>query len=404
MPSLDFKGKQLVYAHHLTVAVRPLEVDVAKSLPPDGELPSLGDNLIIHGDNLHALKALLPHYAGKVNCIYIDPPYNTGNEGWAYNDNVNSPLMQEWLKDKRPVNGEDLERHDKWLCIMWPRLQLLKELLADDGVIFISIDDNEQHHLRMMMDEVFGGGNFVALISWQGMDTVKNDAKHFSSNSEFIMCYAKQIALSKIAGFKKTEKHRKPYKNRDNDPRGPYLLTPLHAKSGTESNIYEFRFPNGQIWTPPTGCYQRYSKRRLAQLVKDKRIWLDPNGMKTPQRKTYLSEVSDRMRPHTFWRHEDFGSTRQANAELRGILGRGEFENPKPQKLVRAIVDLVADKNALILDSFAGSGTTAHAVLALNREDGGNRRFILVECEDYADTHHRRARPPCYTRCSEGER
>ena len=151
MPTLDFN-----YAHHLTVPSRTIEPDARKSLLPKGSKPSLDDNLIIHGDNLHALKALMPRYAGKTKCIYLDPPYNTGNEGWIYNDNVNSPMMQEWLKDKSPVDGEDLERHDKWLCMMWPRLQLLGELLAGDGVIFISIDDNEQHCLRMVMDEIFG--------------------------------------------------------------------------------------------------------------------------------------------------------------------------------------------------------------------------------------------------------
>ena len=152
MPTLDFKGKQHIYAHHLTVPYRPLVPDAARSL----NAADVDDNLIIHGDNLHALKALLPRYAGKVKCIYIDPPYNTGNEGWVYNDNVNSPLMKEWFKHQSPVDGEDLERHDKWLCMMWPRLHLLKELLSDDGVIFVSIDDNEQHHLRMLMDEIFG--------------------------------------------------------------------------------------------------------------------------------------------------------------------------------------------------------------------------------------------------------
>ena len=162
MPTLEFKGKQHIYAHHLTVPYRPLVPDPAKSLNPAGA----DDNLIIHGDNLHALKGLLPRYAGRVKCIYIDPPYNTGNEGWAYNDKVNSPLMKEWLH--QTVDSEDLERHDKWLCMMWPRLQLLKELLADDGVIFISIDDNEQHHLRMLIDEVFGETNFIASFVWEG--------------------------------------------------------------------------------------------------------------------------------------------------------------------------------------------------------------------------------------------
>ncbi|MDA8014945.1 MAG: site-specific DNA-methyltransferase [Gammaproteobacteria bacterium] len=385
MPTLEFKGKQIIYAHHLTVPVRALDAHPAKSFPPQKSPPELDGNLIIHGDNLHALKALLPRYAGRVHCIYIDPPYNTGNEKWIYNDNVNSPQMRDWLKGKNPVDGEDLERHDKWLCMMWPRLHLLRELLAEDGVIFVSIDDNEQHRLRLVMDEIFGEENFLAQISWQGMDTIKNDAKYFSSNSEFINCYAKNLESSKIAGFQKTEKQRKVYSNKDNDPRGPYLLTPLHAKSGTEKNVYEFRFPNGQLWKPPAGRYPVYSQATLKRLIKEKRLWLDPAGKKVPQKKTYLSEVGDRMRPHTFWRYEDFGSTRQANAELRAILGRGEFANPKPSKLVRAVIDLVAKEDSIILDSFAGSATTAHAVLALNKSDGGNRKFILVECENYAD-------------------
>ncbi len=294
--------------------------------------------------------------------------------------------MKAWLKDNKPVDGEDLERHDKWLCMMWPRLHLLKELLSDDGVIFVSIDDNEQHHLRMLMDEVFGEHNFLAKIAWQGMDTIKNDARFFSTNSENVLVFARDIDKAEILGFPKTEKQRKTYKNYDNDPRGDYLLTPLHAKSGTEASLYEYVFPNGQNWKPPRGAYPRYSVASLQKLVVERRIYLDPQGKRTPQRKTYWHETSSRMRPHTFWPYEAFGSTRQANAELRGILGRGEFENPKPSRFVRACVDLVTSEDSIVLDSFAGSGTTAHAVLALNKEYGGNRKFILVECEDYADT------------------
>ena len=180
MPTLDFKGKQHIYAHHLTVPYRPIEPDESRSCNPS----SADDNLIIHGDNLHALKALLPRYANRIKCIYIDPPYNTGNEKWCYNDNVNSPLMQEWLTENSPVDNEDLERHDKWLCMMWPRLHLLRELLAEDGVIFISIDDNEQHHLRMLMDEIFGDTNFVTNIIWQKKFSPQNDAKYFSDNRQ----------------------------------------------------------------------------------------------------------------------------------------------------------------------------------------------------------------------------
>lgn len=174
MPTLDFKGKQFVYAHHLTVPFRQLNIDAKKSLPKDGKA-SVDDNLIIHGDNLHALKALLPVYAGKVDCIFIDPPYNTGNEGWCYNDNVNAPLMREWLKDSaNPVDKEDLERHDKWLCMMWPRLALLRELLADSGVLFVTIDHNEQHRLREILDELFGEDCFIASIAWQKRTSLKH--------------------------------------------------------------------------------------------------------------------------------------------------------------------------------------------------------------------------------------
>ena len=195
MPSLEFKGKQHIYAHHLTVPYRPLVPDAAKSYPPrtdDVQASSVDQtpdgNLIIHGDNLHALKALLPRYAGRVKCIYIDPPYNTGNENWSYNDNVNSPLMQQWLDENGPVDNEDLERHDKWLCMMWPRLQLLKELLAEDGVIFVSIDDNEQHHLRMLMNEIFGEENFVADFVWNSTKSVTNPALVSIAHTQLSLC------------------------------------------------------------------------------------------------------------------------------------------------------------------------------------------------------------------------
>ena len=187
MPTLDFKGKQHIYAHHLTVPYRPLVPDKYRSCNPTGT----DDNLIIHGDNLHALKALLPRYAGRIKCIYIDPPYNTGNEGWIYNDKVNSPLMKAWLNENSPVDGEDLERHDKWLCMMWPRLHLMRELMREDGVIFVSIDDNEQHHLRLMMDEIFGEANLVAQFIWKKR-TGANDAHNkVSIDHDYVACYSK---------------------------------------------------------------------------------------------------------------------------------------------------------------------------------------------------------------------
>ena len=211
MPTLDFKGKQHVYAHHLTVPYRPLISDSSRSLNP----AEADDNLIIHGDNLHALKALLPRYVGKVKCIYIDPPYNTGNEDWIYNDRVNSSLMKEWFAEQSPVDGEDLERHDKWLCMMWPRLHLLKELLADDGVIFVSIDDNEQHHLRMLMDEVFGEDRFLAEFVWKSRQNRDNrNVTGASIDHEYVLCYGTSIRGDE----RKTDQ----YSNPDNDPRGDW--------------------------------------------------------------------------------------------------------------------------------------------------------------------------------------
>ena len=200
MPSLDFKGKAFVYSHHLSVPFRELVVDAKKSLATPGQPLGLDGNLIVHGDNLEALKALLPVYAGKVDCIYIDPPYNTGNEGWCYNDNVRSPLMREWLKKSaNPVEKEDLERHDKWLCMMWPRLQLLRELLAQDGAIFVSIDDNEVHRLRAMMDEIFGEENFVATFIWRKVDSPNDNKVAITPDHEMILCYgndAEQVGFS----------------------------------------------------------------------------------------------------------------------------------------------------------------------------------------------------------------
>ena len=389
MPTLDFKGKQLVYAHHLSVPARTLEPDARKSLPPKGSKPSLDDNLIIHGDNLHALKALMPRYAGRVNCIYIDPPYNTGNEGWIYNDNVNSPMMQEWLKDKGPVDGEDLERHDKWLCMMWPRLHLLRELLAEDGVIFVSIDDNEQHRLRMVMDEIFGEENFVATAIWQKIFSPKNSAKHFSEDHDFILVYTRDLAQWTPNTLERSESAISRYKNPDNDPRGAWASSDLTARNYYSHGTYEVTSPSGTKFKPSVGNYFRVSPEKFAKLDKEGRIWWGSDGSNMPRLKRYLSDVKEGVVPQTLWLHTDVGHTQDAKKELVSILhfekSEDVFNTVKPKSLVKRILQIASDQNSIILDSFAGSGTTAHAVLALNKEDGGNRKFILVECEDYAD-------------------
>ena len=270
MPTLDFKGKQHIYAHHLTVPYRPLVPDAARSL----NAADVDDNLIIHGDNLHALKALLPRYAGKVKCIYIDPPYNTGNEGWVYNDNANSPLMKEWFNHQSPVDGEDLERHDKWLCMMWPRLHLLKELLSDDGVIFVSIDDNEQHHLRMMMDEIFGTGSFVANIIWHHRKSSQNDID-VSLSHNHILCYAlDRPSFSFNAGDVDESK----FSNPDNDPRGPWVADPMDAPGIRENLTYEVVHGNGTVYLPPEGRHWRFTIRRFRDALEDNRVVFGRTG------------------------------------------------------------------------------------------------------------------------------
>ena len=352
----------------------------------DFDAESTDGNLIIHGDNLHALKALLPRYAGRVKCIYIDPPYNTGNEGWVYNDKVNSPLMRQWMRENSPVDNEDLERHDKWLCMMWPRLQLLKELLSDDGAIFVSIDDNEQHHLRAIMDEIFGEENFVAGLIWNKKNVVQNDARFVSTNHEYMTCYRKSDALIRFNPLPRTAEANLRYKNPDNDPRGPWQSVALQAKSGTPDSRYVVTFNNGVTWEPPSGTYPKFTKDRLLELYKDNYLYFGKNGQNVPRLKKYLADVMQGMVSNSILAADDVGSTQSATEALNRIMEGSVFSSPKAVGVIQRLLRLVTGPDDIILDSFAGSGTTAHAVLALNKEDGGNRKFILVECEDYADT------------------
>ncbi len=344
-------------------------------------------NLIIHGDNLHALKVLLPIYAGRVKCIYIDPPYNTGNEGWIYNDRVNSPLMRQWLADNKPVDGEDLERHDKWLCMMWPRLHLLRELLSEDGVIFISIDDNEQHHLRAIMDEIFGESNFVETLVWKKKGGASNNVTAVGDIVENIHMYARDVSRLET-NRRVVESARYPY--RDDD--GSYRLQQIVK---TDEGMYrrdtmkfgipipgsdELAYPSeGQRWTSGHTSVMEMLQNDLLQFEKSDRGW-------KVRRKDYFDENDPRTGVYLNLLLES-GSLRTAKNELTRIgFAREAFETPKPTTLIKQLLRIATDPNDIVLDSFAGSGTTAHAVLALNKEDGGNRRFILVECEDYADT------------------
>ncbi len=388
MPTLEFKGKQFVYSHHLSVPFRELKVKPEKSLPTEGHKPSLGDNLIIHGDNLEALKALLPTHAGKIDCVFIDPPYNTGNEGWCYNDNVRSPLMKEWLKKSaNPVDKEDLERHDKWLCMMWPRLNLLHELLHEDGIIFATIDDVETHRLRCLLDEVFGEDCHLATFSWQSKDTPGNNSSGVAETHNYVIAYTKSPGAA-LSLKERNEEQVANYSNPDNDPRKDWLAAPLTRAEFRERDYYPLTSPVGKQVYPPKGSSWRRPPAKMKWLEEDNRIWWGVKGdAEFPMEKKFLTEAKAGVVHQTWWPYEFAGSTRNASAELKEIFnGEKPFDTPKPSKLLTKILELVDDPTAVILDSFAGSGTTAHAVLAANAKDGGNRRFILIECEEYADT------------------
>ncbi len=384
MPTLNFKGKSFVYNHHLAVKYHQL---IPKPELSFTDNVSLHDNLIIHGDNLKALKALLPTYAGKVKCIYIDPPYNTGNEAWIYNDNVNSPMIKDWLG--KVVDKEDLTRHDKWLCMMMPRLKLLKELLKEDGIIFISIDDNEVHHLRVLMQEIFGEDNFIAQLGWQKVYSPKNQSTYFSNDYEFVLCYARDINNAQINLLPRTEEMDKRYKNPDDDPRGDWKSGDLVANEERKEGHYIIKSPKtGKEFDSTLGKHWSYSKDNMQQLLEDNRIYFGRDGNSFPSLKQFLNEVKEGKKASTLLSYKEYGHTDKAKKELKKIFYDSEemvFNTPKPSDLIKNLILLGSNNHDIILDSFAGTGTTAQAVLELNKKDDGNRKFILVEMEDYAN-------------------
>jgi adenine-specific DNA-methyltransferase len=380
MPTLDWIGKDAVVRHHKEVPFRLLETDKKLSCgDPDS------GNLIVEGDNLHALKALLPRYAGKVKCIYIDPPYNTGNEGWVYNDNVKAPEIRKWLGDTVGKEAEDLSRHDKWLCMMYPRLVLLKQFLSEDGAIFVSIDDNEVPSLRILLDEVFGRPNFITTLCWQKIYTVKNSAKHFSEMHDYVAVYARKKTMWSRNLLPRKESAEESYTNRDDDPRGPWTDNALQSRNYYSKGTYSIRCPGGRlIEGPPTGTYWRLEEDKFWELDADKRVWWGKSRNGSPRIKKFRSEAKEGVVPSTWWDHRLAGTNSGAKTELRELLGTASesfFSTPKPPLLVQRMLQLATDTHSVILDSFAGSGTTAHAVLKQNTVDGGNRKFILVEME-----------------------
>jgi adenine-specific DNA-methyltransferase len=362
MPTLNWIGKEAVVNHHRQVPFHLLKdvPDLACGEPGEG-------NLIVQGDNLVALKALLPYYAGQVKCIYIDPPYNTGNENWVYNDNVNSPLMREWLGKVVGKEGETLDRHDRWLCMMYPRLALLRQFLRQDGVILISIDDHEYERLKLTMNETFGAENHVATFIWKRRTaTDSRNLNGISGDHEYIVVYAKNADVWKPNLVPRSEEQDSAYKNRDNDLRGAWKTSDLSARNFYSQGTYEIHCPSGRVIPhPPKGMYWRVSKEKFAELDQDKRIWWGKTGNSIPQLKRFLSEVKQGVVPQTMWFYGDVGHTQDAKKELLQLVefpdSESVFVTPKPTRLIERIVQIATSPGDLVLDSFAGSGTTGHA-------------------------------------------
>lgn len=378
MPTLNWIGREAVINHHNEIPYRLLRCN--------GEL-SVGDsgngNLLVEGDNLEALKALLPYYAGQVKCIYIDPPYNTGNEDWVYSDSVSSPQMRAWLG--KVVGRDDLSRDDKWLCMMYPRLMVLWQFLREDGVIFISIDDNEIANLRLVMNEVFGASNMVAILVWQKRVSPANDAQYFSSDHEYLMVYARSKKAWRPNRLKRSTDQLRNYRNPDNDPRGPWNSVTYTCNKSVEErpNLYHgIENPHtGEVVFPKRTAVWKYDRDTHLRHVEQGLIYWGVDGTsRMPRLKRFLSEVGDVV-PRSVLLYSEYGHTQEARSELLQIIKEVPFTTPKPTRLIRRILQIATDPGDLILDSFAGSGTTGHAVLEMNHEDGGHRRFILVELE-----------------------
>lgn len=443
MPSLNWIGKEKIITHHADVPFRVLEHRYGfNSRYPDSTAPSGTGNKIIHGDNLAALKSLLPEYEGRVDCIYIDPPYNTGNEKWRYNDNVNDTHILRWLGEVVGAEGEDFTRHDKWLCMMYPRLVLLRQLLSEKGAIFISIDDNEVSRLRTICDDIFGANCFKGDIIWHKTYSPRNDSKGIPTETDHILVYSKSSNwLPKR--LERDEKMDESYKNPDNDV-APWTSSDAFAPSASshQGMVYAVQHPfNGNLIYPTSGrCWSwgqedlfnemnlwcKYELRDLddaekraeicgvpvetvrpgvkALMLKGSleesrekalqvlgtgpwpRFYFTKNGKGGIRRKTYLTAVEGKLIT-TFWDYTEVGHTDAATKELKTIFGgRSPFETPKPSSLIERIVQVSTDEDSIVLDAFAGSGSTAHAVLSQNKKDKGNRKFVLVELMDYAET------------------
>jgi len=398
MPTLNWIGKEKVLNHHRDVPFKVLEHKYGFN-KTDGEIKDAvnSGNKIIHGDNLEALKSLLPEYEGKIKCIYIDPPYNTGNENWVYNDNVNHPKIKKWLGQVVGSESDDLSRHDKWLCMMYPRLKLLHKLLSIEGAIFISIDDNEQANLKLICDEIFGISNFAASIPWRKR-TAKSDVPFgISQDYESILCYSKKGKFyAAIEGRERKYYTTPDFPNRQ--WRVHDLTKQTTAKERPNSFFTIVNPKNGQEFPANPLRTWAITKETFPEYLADDRIVFPGDYNFLNVTKPVLRYWKDDDRKNTGGNFgfvamstnlpKNVGMTQDGTKEITAIFGEKKFSFPKPSTLIQYLINAIitSNNNAIVLDSFAGSGTSAHAVLNLNKLDGGNRKFILVEMEDYANT------------------
>ena len=442
MPTLDWIGKNKVVNHHLDVPYCVLNREYSYDEFGQHKNDNGSKNMIIHGDNLLALKSLLLQYEGRIKCIYIDPPYNTGNEGWIYNDNVNDPRIKNWLGEVVGKEGEDLSRHDKWLCMMYPRLKLLQKLLSNDGVIFISIDDIEYANLKLICDEIFGATCFVSNISWQRTYSTRNDSKGIVNEVEHLIVYSKNSGWMPNK-LPRTDKMNARFKNPDNDIT-PWTSSDAFAPDAVmhQGMVYAIQHPfTGKMIYPTNGRHWRYQQDEMLRQMSEwcpyelrnlhdekerakccgipvdevrpdvygivlkksleesylkaceiykrgrwPKFYFTSGGKGGIRRKTYLENVGG-VPPTNLWEYSKVGHTDEASKVLKAIFGgKTTFDTPKPYRLIEFILKIASNPDDIILDSFAGSGTTAHAVLNMNKIDGGHRKFILVELGDYADS------------------
>lgn len=365
-----------------------------KYVPEDSKNPETTENLYIEGDNLEVLKLLRNSYYGKIKMIYIDPPYNTGND-FVYKDNFAMGVTEnEKIEGNIDEEGNKLIKnqqgsgrfHSNWLNMMYPRLKIAKDLLKEDGVIFISIDDNEVDNLKKICNEIFGDKNFVACVIWERAYAPVNLKKHFSENHDYIISYAKNIDNLDCNGLQRSEEANERYKNPDNDPRGPWQSDNLSVGPIVSEKVYEIITPSGRKVLPPEGRCWLLTKERFNEFLNDNRIWFGEDGNNVPRIKRFLSEVKNTLTPMTIWRYTEVGHSQDAKQKLKNLFNGGAyFDYPKSVDLIKRMLELYSSSNSIILDFFSGSATTAHAVMQFNAEDGGNRKFIMVQLPEECD-------------------